>query len=73
MLVARHFFAQLGLWQLLDAGRRWPKLLPEEDPADDWVSRVLVLIANRLTRPASEHGLAGWLESDDACDRRGRR
>lgn len=73
MLVARHFFAQLGLWQLLDAGRRWPKLLPEEDPADDWVSRVLVLIANRLTRPASEHGLAAWLESDYVCDRRGRR
>jgi transposase len=73
MLVARHFFAQLGLWQLLDAGRRWPKLLPEEDPADDWVSRVLVLVANRLTRPASEHGLAAWLESDYVCDRRGRR
>ncbi len=73
MLVARHFFAQLGLWQLLDAGRRWPKLLPEEDPADDWVSRVLVLIANRLTRPASDHGLAAWLETDYVCDRRGRR
>src|SRR5438552_10619790 len=27
MFVARHFFQQLGLWQLLDAGRRWPKLL----------------------------------------------
>jgi hypothetical protein len=22
-LVARHFFDQLGLWKLLDAGRRW--------------------------------------------------
>src|ERR1700687_2950584 len=32
MLVARQLFEQLGLWQLLDAGRRWPKLLPEEDP-----------------------------------------
>jgi transposase len=73
MLVARHFFDQLGLWKLLDAGRRWPKLLPEEDPDDDWVSRVLVLMANRLTRPASEHGLAAWLESDYVCDRRGSR
>jgi transposase len=73
MLVAGHFFTQLGLWKLLDAGRRWPKLLPEEDPDDDWVSRVLVLIANRLTRPSSEHGLAAWLESDYICDRRGRR
>jgi transposase len=73
MLVARHFFGQLGLWQLLDAGRRWPKLLPGEDPDDDWVSRVLVLIANRLTRPSSEHALAQWLETDYLCDRRGRR
>ena len=73
MLVARHFFAQLGLWQLLDAGRRWPQLLPEEDPDDDWVSRVLVLIANRLTRPCSEHALASWLETDYVCDRRGSR
>ena len=73
VLIARHFFTQLGLWKLLDAGRRWPKLLPQEDPNDDWVSRVLVLIANRLTRPASEHGLAEWLETDYVCDRHGRR
>jgi transposase len=73
MLVARHFFEQLGLWKLLDAGRRWPKLLPEEDPDDEWVSRVLVLITNRLTRPSSEHALADWLETDYVCDRRGRR
>jgi len=73
MLVARHFFGQLGLWKLLDSGRRWPKLLPEEDPDDDWVSRVLVLIANRLTRPSSEHALADWLETDYICDRYGSR
>jgi len=73
MLVARHFFGQLGLWKLLDSGRRWPKLLPEEAPDDDWVSRVLVLIANRLTRPSSEHALADWLETDYICDRYGSR
>ena len=39
MLVARHFFAELGLWQILDAGRRWPRLLPDENPDDDWPSR----------------------------------
>jgi transposase len=72
-LVTRHFFGQLGLWKLLDAGRRWPKLLPEEDPTDDWVSRVLVLITNRLVRPCSEHALAEWLETDYVCDRAGRR
>jgi transposase len=73
LLIVRHFFGQLGLWSLLDAGRRWSKLLPEEDPNDDWVSRVLVLIANRLTHPGSEHALAGWLETDYVCDRAGSR
>ncbi|TAL10332.1 MAG: IS1634 family transposase [Nitrospirae bacterium] len=73
MLVVRHFFQQLGLWQILDAGRRWPRLLPAEDPDDDWPSRVLALIANRLVRPVSEHALAGWLETDYVCDRLGRR
>jgi transposase len=73
MLVTRHFFAQLGLWQVLDAGRRWPRLLPDEDPCDDWPSRVLAMIANRLTRPGSEHALGAWLETDYVCDRHGRR
>src|SRR5208282_475098 len=73
MLVARHLFEKLGLWQILDGGRRWPKLLPEENPHDDWPSRVLALLANRLTRPGSEHALAGWLETDYVCDRHGRR
>ena len=73
MLVVRHFFEKLDLWKLLDAGRRWPKLSPEEDPHDDWPSRVLALLVNRLTNPGSEHALAGWLETDFICDRRGRR
>jgi transposase len=73
MLVVRHLFEKLGLWTLLDAGRRWPKLMPEEDPHDDWPSRILALLANRLTRPGSEHALAGWLETDYVCDRHGRR
>jgi transposase len=73
ILVVRHFFEQLGLWQLLGSCRRWPRLLPEEDPDDDWPSRALALIANRLVRPVSEHALAGWLETDYVCDRVGRR
>jgi len=73
VLVVRHFFHQLGLWPLLDSARRWPRLLPSEDPDDDWPSRVLALIANRLVRPLSEHALAGWLETDFVCDRAGRR
>jgi transposase len=73
VLVVRHFFQQLGLWPLLDSCRRWPRLLPSEDPDDDWPSRVLALVANRLVRPLSEHALAGWLETDFVCDRDGRR
>jgi transposase len=72
-LVARHLFDRLGLFPLLDAGRRWPKLSPEEDPDDDWPSRVLALLVNRLVKPSSEHALADWLETDYVCDRVGRR
>jgi transposase len=35
--------------------------------------RALVLVANRLASPGSEHGLARWLDTDFVCDRRGRR
>src|SRR5580704_16968437 len=73
MLVVRHLFEKLGLWKLLDAGRRWSKLMPEEDPHDDWPSRILALVANRLTCPSSEHALADWLATDYVCDRQGRR
>src|SRR6202165_305712 len=57
VLVVRHFFQQLGLWQLLDSCRRWPRLLPDEDPNDDWPSRLLALIANRLGRPGRRTAL----------------
>ncbi len=40
---------------------------------DDWQSRIVALISNRLINPTSEHGLAAWLESDYVCDRSGRR
>jgi transposase len=73
MLVVRHFFQQLGLWSVLDSCRRWPRLLADEDPDDDWPSRLLALVANRLVRPLSEHALASWLETDFVCDRAGRR
>lgn len=73
LLVVRHFFDKLGLWPLLDSCRRWPRLQPDENPDDDWPSRVLALLANRLVRPVSEHALAGWLETDYVCDRVGRR
>lgn len=72
-LVINALAEELGLCRLLDQSRHHPKLMSGEDPHDDWVSRVLVLITNRLTQPASEHGLAAWLESHFVCDRGGRR
>jgi transposase len=66
VLAVRALFDQLGLWTILDAALGKAKGVPFAD-------RAFVLIANRLTRPASEHGLAGWLETDFVCDRRGRR
>jgi transposase len=69
MLVARVLAEQIGLMDILD--RLWgvPDDPAEVAPAD----RALVLLANRLTEPRSEHGLAQWLATELACDRRGRR
>jgi transposase len=69
MLLARALWQELGLETILDAcdGRR---RRGEGVPLAD---RVLVLVANRLCDPQSEHGLAAWLETDFVCDRRGRR
>jgi transposase len=66
VLVIRTLFEQLGLWDILDRSLGRAKGVSFTD-------RVFVLVANRLIRPASEHGLAGWLETDFLCDRLGRR
>lgn len=66
VLVVRHLFGQLGLWEVLDRTLGASKEVPFAD-------RAFVLVANRLLRPTSEHGLAAWLESDFLCDRQGRR
>lgn len=72
MLVARSLWREFGLESILDdlapKTIRVPKAgrLPLAD-------RVLVLVANRLCRPGSEHALAQWLESDFVCGRDGKR
>ncbi len=66
VLAVRTLFDQLGLWAILDKTLGKAKGVPFTD-------RAFVLIANRLIHPSSEHGLAGWLETDFVCDRRGRR
>ena len=65
-LVVRTLFDQLGLWTILDTALGKAKGVPFAD-------RAFVLVVNRLIRPASEHRLAGWLETDFLCDRQGRR
>jgi transposase len=54
--VARHLFDSLSLGPILDAAT---KLLRRGQPLSE---RVFPLVANRLTRPGSEHALAQWLE-----------
>jgi transposase len=66
VLVVRQLFQELGLWEILDRLLGKSKTVPFAD-------RALVLVANRLIHPTSEHGLAGWLETDFLCDRQGRR
>jgi transposase len=66
VLVVRALFEQLGLWSILDQNLGHAKGVSFAD-------RAFVLVANRLIAPASEHGLAGWLETDFVCDRKGRR
>ena len=66
VLVVRALFDQLGLWAILDQKLGRANGVPFAD-------RAFVLVANRLIAPASEHGLAGWLETDFVCDRKGRR
>jgi transposase len=68
VLVARSLFAEVGLEKILD--RVGP---PERRDGPRFADRVLVLLASRLCRPSSEHGLARWLETDFVCDRLGRR
>ena len=68
MLVARHIWHELGLEERIDqlSGRhRSHKVLLSD--------RALVLVANRLMSPGSEHALARWLENEFVCDHRGRR
>src|SRR5262249_8469561 len=72
VLLIRALFEQLGLWSILDQHLGRPKARDDGAPVS-YADRAFVLIANRLVRPSSEHGLARWLETDFVCDRQGRR
>lgn len=68
VLVARTLWRELGVAASLapPAGRGRPA-------GTALAERALVLVANRLCAPTSEHGLARWLETDFVCDSQGRR
>src|ERR1700730_17566108 len=68
MLAAGQIWRGLGLEAALARLTR-----PGRSDATTLSDRALVLVANRLTAPGSEHGLARWLETDFVCDRDGRR
>jgi len=72
MLVARSLWREFGLESIVDglAPKTNTVLKAGRLPLAD---RVLVLVANRLSRPGSEHALAQWLESDFVCGRDGKR
>jgi len=67
LLVARHFWKQLGLEAILDS------LAQQNGKGEELADRALALVTNRLCKPSSEHGLARWLETDFVSDRWGRR
>jgi len=67
VLVARHLWEQVGLGEIIG------RLCRRRKFASQVTEQAFVLVANRLTAPSSEHGLARWLENTFVCDRRGRR
>lgn len=69
MLVTRKLWEELGLDSILDACQGKQRRADKASLTD----RALVLVANRLAEPGSEHALADWLETDFACDSSGER
>jgi len=63
IFLVHHFFSELKLWGVLDSFSN----------SKGWADRVAVLVANRLSKPSSEHGLAGWLDTTYMIDRNGNR
>ena len=72
MLVARWLWRELGLENILD-GLASKTNRVQKAGRLPFADRVLVLVANRLCRPSSEHALGQWLESDFVCGRDGKR
>ena len=67
LLLARHLWQQMGLSEIIYKHCQSSRL------KFDAAQTSFVLVANRLCEPASEHGLARWLEHTFVCDSQGRR
>lgn len=63
VLLVHRLFSELNLWPLLDS----------LSDSKGWADRVALLVANRLSGPTSEHGLAAWLDKTYVVDREGAR
>ena len=72
MLAVRSLWCEFGLESILD-GLAPKANTVQKDGRLPLADRVLVLVANRLCRPGSEHALGQWLESDFVCGRDGKR
>src|ERR1700745_1662340 len=72
MLAARLLRRELGLENIMEGVAPKTSRVQKADRLP-FADRVLVLVANRLCRPSSEHALAQWLESDFVCGRDGKR
>ena len=72
MLVIHALWCEFGLESILD-GLAPKANTVQKDGRLPLADRVLVLVANRLCRPGSEHALGQWLESDFVCGRDGKR
>lgn len=67
VLLARYLWQQIGLSEIVAKHCQSPR------HRFNVAETAFVLVANRLCEPASEHGLARWLEHTFVCDRQGRR
>lgn len=66
ILVARRLWEELELDRILEQ-------LCQGKQKFNVAERAFVLVANRLSEPSSEHGLARWLDRTYVCDSKGRR
>jgi transposase len=66
ILVIRKLWEELGLGRIIER-------LCQGRHGFDVAEHAFVLVANRLCKPKSEHGLARWLDSTFVCDRYGQR